>query len=233
MAARGKFIAIEGVDGAGKRTQCELLNQALQTRGIPCAPFAFPRYESTFGRLIAAFLNGDLGRPEAIDAHLSALLYAGDRLEAKPELTAALAEGKTILADRYIASNLAHQAARVAPAQQAEFLSWVRHLEYDIYGLPAEDVLIYLRLLPTEAQRLVGKKPSRNYTPLQRDLLEADLHHLERASEVYDVLARDDARWITVECFDAAAGILRTPEDIHREVLESVESRVFSRTAAK
>src|SRR5579862_1987348 len=148
MALHGQFIAMEGVDGAGKRTQCELLREAMQSRGIPCAPFSFPRYDSTFGRLIASFLNGDLGNPAAIDAHLSALLYAGDRLEAKPELTAALAEGKTILADRYIASNLAHQTARVDPAQRAEFLLWVRHLEYDIYGLPAENLLIYLRLPP-------------------------------------------------------------------------------------
>ncbi len=233
MPSRGQFIAIEGVDGAGKRTQCALLNNALQARGIACAPLSFPRYDSTFGRLIAAFLNGDLGRPETIDAHLSALLYAGDRLEAKSDLTAALAEGKTILADRYIASNLAHQAARVDPAQRAEFLSWVRHLEYGVYGLPAEDLLIYLRLPPQEAQRLVGKKPSRDYTTLQRDVMEADLQHLERASAIYDLLAKDGRRWVTVECFDAAAGALRAPLEIHREVLEAVESRVFPRLAAR
>ena len=232
MAARGKFIAIEGIDGAGKRTQCELLNQALQARGIVCAPFSFPRYDSTFGRLIAAFLNGDLGQPDTIDAHFSALMYAGDRLEAKPNLEAALAAGKTILADRYVASNLAHQGARVDSEQRAEFLSWVRHVEYDIYGLPAEDLLIYLRLTPSEAQRLVGKKPTRSYTTRQRDLLEADLSHLERAAAVYDLLAADDSRWVTIECFDAAASTLRSPEQIHREVLEAVGSRVFSGTTA-
>ena len=114
MASRGTFIAIEGIDGSGKHTQAEWLGRAFAARGIPYVPFSFPRYGSSFGKLIASFLNGEFGRLDAIDAHLSALLYAGDRFEAKPELEAALAAGKTILTDRYVASNLAHQTARVA-----------------------------------------------------------------------------------------------------------------------
>jgi dTMP kinase len=232
MASRGQFIAIEGVDGAGKRTQCELLGEALQKRGIACTSVSFPRYESSFGRLIAGFLNGDMGKLDAIDAHLSALLYAGDRFEAKPDLEATLGAGKTILADRYIASNLAHQTARVAPAQRAEFLAWLKHLEYDIYGLPREDLVIYLRLPAIEAQRLVARKAARSYTTLGHDMLEADLHHLEQAAGIYNLLA-NERNWVTVECLDPAAQAPRTPEDIHAEVLRTVASRVLSRVAAK
>ncbi len=158
MAPRGTFIAIEGIDGSGKHTQAAWLGRALAARGIPCVPFSFPRYGSSFGKLIASFLNGEFGSLEAIDAHLSALLYAGDRFEAKPELEAALASGKTILADRYVASNLAHQTARVAPERREEFMTWLRQLEYGIYGLPVEDLVIYLRVGAVEAQRLVGRK---------------------------------------------------------------------------
>ncbi len=88
MTARGKFIVIEGVDGAGKRTQTDLLTRALEARNIPLARFGFPRYESTFGQLVARFLNGEFGQLENVDPHFSALLYAADRLEAKPELEA-------------------------------------------------------------------------------------------------------------------------------------------------
>ena len=130
MAARGRFIAIEGVDGAGKRTQTDLLSQALVARGIPLLRFSFPRYESSFGRLVARFLNGDFGPLEAVDPHLSALLYAGDRFEAKPELDAALGSGKNVLTDRYIASNLAHQTARVVPEERAVFVAWLRKLVF-------------------------------------------------------------------------------------------------------
>jgi dTMP kinase len=226
MVARGKFIAIEGVDGAGKRTQTDLLSRALEARNVPLARFSFPRYESTFGRLVARFLNGEFGQLESVDAHFSALLYAGDRLEAKPELEAALAKGETILTDRYIASNLAHQTGRVAPERRAEFLAWLRKTEYGIYGLPVEDVVIYLRLPAREAQRMVGLKGARDYTTQARDLQESNLTHLQQAAGVYDLLAREP-NWATVECFDARTEALRPLEDIHREVLAAVESRVW------
>src|SRR5690349_10639080 len=104
---RGKLIVIEGIDGAGKGTQTELLARAFQQRGVPFMRFSFPRYESSFGRLIGRFLNGEFGPLPAVDAHFSALLYAGDRLETKPDLEAALKSGQTVITDRYIGSNLA------------------------------------------------------------------------------------------------------------------------------
>src|SRR5205814_8002476 len=128
----------EGVDGSGKRTQTELLTRALVRKGLSCVTMSFPRYESFFGRMIARFLNGDFGPLEAVDPHFAALLYAGDRLDAKVQIKAELDAGKTILCDRYIASNLAHQGSRVAPDKRAEFLAWLRQLEYEIYGMPRE-----------------------------------------------------------------------------------------------
>jgi hypothetical protein len=70
----------------------------------------------------------------------------------------------------------------------------------------------------------------RDYTAQRRDIQEADLSHLEAASEVYDGLARQ-RNWATVECFDAAR-TLRPPDSIHREVLAAVEARLFSTAPA-
>ena len=228
--ACGKLIVIEGIDGAGKGTQAELLASSLQERGVPFVRFSFPRYESSFGRLIARFLNGEFGPLSAVDAHFSALLYAGDRLEAKPDLEAALNSGRAVLLDRYIASNLAHQAARVPVERRGEFISWLRQLEYGIYGLPAEDLVIYLSVPATEGHRLVGLKSARSYTTMPRDLQESDVLHLKEAALVYDELARA-ANWVTIDCFEAESGKHRPAEEIHRDVLEAVESRVLARSA--
>lgn len=229
MPLRGKFIAIEGIDGSGKRTQLDLLARALQLRGVECAQFSFPRYESSFGKLVAQYLNGDFGPLAAVDAHLSALLYAGDRFESKAELEAALNAGKTVLADRYVASNLAHQTARVAAEKRAEFLAWLRKLEYGLYGLPAEDLVIYLRLPLSEAHRLVGMKAAREYTSKQRDLQEADEKHLEQAASVYESLAKSE-NWVTVECatplVNSEAGGLMSVDEIHKVVVSAVDERV-------
>jgi dTMP kinase len=229
--SRGKLIAIEGVDGAGKRTQTDLLGRALAARGVSCVAFSFPRYESFFGKMIARFLNGEFGSLEEVDPRLAALLYAGDRLEAKPELEEAFAAGKTILADRYIASNLAHQGARVVPKQRSDFLGWLRTLEYEIYGLPAETLVIYLRVKPAEAQQMVERKAARGYTALKHDLLESNLTHLEQTALVYDVLAAEP-NWVTVECLDAASRTMKPPEEIHRAVVGAVEARVLTQRAA-
>jgi dTMP kinase len=225
--SRGKLIVIEGIDGAGKGTQTELLARAFQQRGIPFVRFSFPRYESSFGHLIARFLNGDFGPLPAVDAHFSALLYAGDRFESKPDLVAALNSGSAVVTDRYIASNLAHQAARVATERRPEFISWLRQLEYGIYELPAEDLVIYLRVPAKEGHRLVGLKSARGYTAKSRDLQESDLLHLKEAALVYDELAQAP-NWVTIDCFDAKSEKHRTPEEIHRDVLEAIDARVLS-----
>jgi dTMP kinase len=232
MPARGKFIALEGIDGSGKRTQMELLANELAKRGIAHVRVSFPRYESFFGAMVAQFLNGDFGPLEAVDPHFSALLYACNRLETKPMLQGELAAGKTVLADRYIGSNLAHQTARVPLEQRENFLAWLRRLEYEVYGLPAEDLVVYLRLPAAEAQRLVGTKGARDYTKRQRDLLEADLAHLEAASEIYDRLSREP-NWATIECFDLVRQELRAPGEIHQAVMAAVDARIFSAASAR
>lgn len=222
MTSLGKLIAIEGIDGSGKRTQLELLEKALAARGLTTYSMGFPQYDSWFGKMVGQFLNGDLGALESVDPHFTALLYAGDRFEAKPQITAALDGGKIVLADRYIGSNLAHQTARVPAEKRSEFQAWIEHLEYDIYGLPREDLVLYLRVPPSEAQKLVAKKSARSYTTAKQDILEASLRHLEKATEMYDLLSRR-ASWATVQCFDSARNAIRAPEAIAADVLAAVE----------
>ena len=224
MSTRGKLIVIEGIDGSGKRTQLDMLARSLSERNVPLSQISFPRYDGFFGKLVARFLNGDFGPLDAVDAHFSALLYAGDRYEAKPGIESELSAGRTVLADRYIGSNLAHQGARVRSDDRGEFIDWLKKLEYEIYSLPAEDLVIYLRIPVAEAHRLVGEKGARNYTKLRRDILESDIAHLKAAAEVYDELARQP-HWVRIECFDANACALRSPDAIHAEILNAIEAR--------
>jgi dTMP kinase len=228
----GKLIAIEGIDGSGKRTQVELLANTLRQRGYSVHQTGFPKYESTFGNLIAQFLNGQLGALETVDPRFTALLYAGDRLEAKPELDAALNKGQIVLADRYIGSNLAHQGARSAPETRTQFIDWIRHIEYSIYGLPREQLILYLRVAPEQAQKLVLQKSTRDYTSSAQDLQEASLHHLQNAAAVYDELSAH-APWATIQCFDSVQGTMHSPEEISKEILSVVEPVLAQTILAK
>jgi len=127
-----------------------------------------------------------------------------------------------VLADRYIASNLAHQTARAPAEKRADFLGWIEHLEYGIYGLPRENLVIYLRVPPQEAQALVAHKSARSYTGAVQDIQEASLSHLADAADMYDLLSRRSP-WATIQCFDSVRGGMRLPEEIARDVLAAVE----------
>ena len=221
MTLRGKLIAIEGIDGSGKNTQVRLLEHDLTSRGFSVYSTGFPQYESWFGKMVGQFLNGDLGPLDKVDPHFSAQLYAGDRFEAKSKIVTSLSRGAIVLADRYVASNLAHQTARVPAEKRADFLTWIEHLEYGIYDLPREDLVLYLRVPPHEAQVLVNKKPSRSYTDSTHDILEGSMKHLEEAAGMYDSLSRQTP-WATIQCYDAMRKAMRTPQEILSDILTAV-----------
>ncbi len=130
MTKQGVLIALEGIDGSGKQTQARLLEHSLTNSGHSVLFTGFPQYDSWFGQMITKFLNGELGPLESVDPRFSALLYAGDRFEAKSQLQSALQEGKIVLTDRYIASNMAHQVARAPVEQRSDLLRWIEYLEY-------------------------------------------------------------------------------------------------------
>jgi dTMP kinase len=232
MATRGKLIALEGIDGSGKRTQLDMLARALEGRGMAMFSISFPRYESFFGKLVGRYLDGGFGPLEAVDPHLSAMLYAGDRMEARAEIEAALSAGNIVLADRYIGSNMAHQSARVPQNEREEFFAWLKRLEYGLYALPMEDLVVYLRVPVAQAHHLIGLKSARAYTSLKRDIQEADTKHLEETAIIYDRLATE-ANWARIDCINPASGELHSPEDIHQAVIQAVETRILSWASAR
>jgi dTMP kinase len=205
-----------------------LLAQAFAARGNQVFTTGFPQYDSWFGKMVGQFLNGDFGPLESVDPHFTALLYAGDRFERRQPILSALDRGQVVIADRYIASNLAHQAARIAPEARTSFRAWIEHLEYDIYGLPREDLVLYLRVPPRTAQSLVAKKTARSYTDSGHDLQESDLRHLGAAADIYDKLA-NSPNWKTVECFDEARRSMRPQDNIAAEILSAALDCLASR----
>ena len=104
---RGKFIAFEGGEGAGKSTQARLLARALMARGIACTvtrePGGTPGAEAIRGLLLSAEGAGWLPRAEA-------LLFAAARSDHVERLIEpALAQGSWVICDRFVDSSRAYQ----------------------------------------------------------------------------------------------------------------------------
>jgi dTMP kinase len=221
-------VAIEGIDGSGKGTQAVMLRDALERGGRSCGLIAFPRYQvTTFGRTIARYLNGEFGDLAAAGPHFAALLYAGDRFESLPLIQSEIASRDVLLFDRYVASNLAHQAAKLPPSEREPFIAWVESIEFGVYSLPCAHLTIYLEMPVATARELIAKKPSRVYTTKPADLHEADADYLERTAEVYRDLAARDASWTCVPC--CSAGQLRTAESVHADIRRLVEQTIEHR----
>lgn len=219
------IIAIEGIDGSGKNTQTEILLSKLINEGFVASKMGFPCYESTFfGQEVANYLNGKFGSLSEVPTKFSSLLYAGDRFEKKHEIIEKSSDNKILVIDRYVASNIAHQTAKLCNEERGILKQWIENLEYNIYGLPKPDVCILLNLDVSTSSGLVMKKESRSYTNKNKDLHEEDDDYLSKVAVVYKDLAMESSYWITIECLDK--GALRSIEDISEEIFSKVTSLI-------
>jgi dTMP kinase len=218
----GVLLAIEGIDGSGKGTQAGRLCETAAAKGYRAASFSFPLYDrNPFSRAIADYLNGEFGAADDVHPELAALLYAGDRFHARPRLLAALEEHDLVVCDRYVASNAAHQGAKLEGAARRRLLDWLEEVEYGEFGLPRPDLVVLLDAPVALARELVGRKAARGYTTLEADIHEADAGHSGATREVYLELARRDG-WRVVSTADQN-GTVREVADVAAEVWSSVE----------
>lgn len=163
-----------------------LLRDLAREKGYSSTTFSFPRYDSNpFSRGVAAYLNGTFGSANSVSPYLSALLYAGDRFTARASLLAARDTSDIVFIDRYVDSNIAHQASKLVESERSSFISWIEEVEYGVYGLPRADETIFLQVPTQEAARLVARKAARNYTDLAADIHEADEEYLQACAGVY------------------------------------------------
>jgi len=143
---RGAFIVIEGLDRAGKTTQVKKLNDALYERGQNVRQLRFPDRSTTIGQMIDKYLRSET----EIEDHVIHLLFSTNRWELASSIEASLAEGTTVIVDRYYYSGMIYSAAK---GNRSLPLDWARDPEV---GLPRPDLVIFLDLAPEQAEARGG-----------------------------------------------------------------------------
>ncbi|MGC0364904.1 dTMP kinase [Rhodococcus sp. 27YEA15] len=190
----GILVAVEGLDGAGKRTLIGKVVDELGRSGRSVATLDFPRYgRSVPADLAAEALRGAHG-DLAHSVNAMAVLFALDRAGACEQITELSASHDIVLLDRYVASNAAYNAARMRQGVDGEMVAWVRELELVRLAMPAPDLQIYLQV-PVELaeQRARGREAqdaSRDLDAYERD---GDLQ--SRTGALYAELAATD--WVS------------------------------------
>lgn len=223
------LLVIEGLDGAGKSTQVSMLQEHLTQKGISYKYLHFPRTDSpVYGDLISRFLRGELGDNNQVNPYLVALIYAGDRADAKALLEQWMEEEVTIILDRYVYSNIAYQCAKLHDENQRNDLKkWILHTEFDYFKLPKPDLNIFLDVPFSFTKRKLTEQRSgndRDYLNGARDIHEEDLSFQERVREVYLSLEKEDS-FVRIDCSSAQAQML-PPDEIFAKI-KSELTKVF------
>ena len=221
------LIVLEGLDGAGKSTQVKRLREYLTQRCGSLEYIHFPRYEApVYGDLITRFLKGEFGSIEAVHPQLVALLFAEDRHGAAPVMRQALKEGKTVLLDRYVYSNIAYQCAKLKDVQErGKLRDWIFNTEYGNFELPKPDLNLFLDVpIGFVEQSLTHQREGqdRNYLAGAQDIHEASIAFQQAVRDMYVAETARDPKFRRIDC-SGAQGEMLPPDAIFDKVRAAVD----------
>jgi len=217
----GKLIVFEGIDGSGKSTQFEMMCERLLSEDRHFKRLVFPRYNEPSSALIKMYLGGDFGtNPDSVNAYAASSFYAVDRYASfVQDWREYYEDGGLILTDRYTTSNALHQGAKVAAENREHFFKWLYDYEFNLIGLPAPDLVIYMDIEVEIAEMRLRQRETETAT--NADIHENDMVYLsnsvksgKQAAELYG--------WHRIKC--VCDGVERDKKDIHNEIYK----RVFS-----
>ena len=215
----GKLLVIEGLDGGGKKTQSNLLYNHLLEDGFKTKLISFPLYDTPAGKLVAAYLQGEIGNKEDVPPELPALFYALDRYQAKWDIEQLLEDGYIVVVDRYSPSNLAFQTAKFPDKKKKEFLKWIEIVESRV---PTPDRVFYMNVPIATIRQWIKNRNQREFelTDL-KDIHERDYEYQQKVQKMYIKLAKKH-KWEVIN-YATSSGTIRSRSSIHKEIWERVE----------
>lgn len=226
MQNNSRFIAIEGLDGAGKSTQIALLTEYFNKQGIETRFVHFPIVqEGIFGALIARFLRGEFGDVKNVHPQLVALLFAEDRKAFAYKLKEWLAGGYVVLVDRYVLSNIAFQCAKLQTEEEKkELREWINMFEYEYNGIPQPDLSVYLDVPFSFTEKALTERRSgeeRKYLNGKEDIHEKDFSLQLAVKREYEVLANTDPSVTKITCYDSGQQ-MKSIAEIHEAIIYNI-----------
>jgi dTMP kinase len=185
--ASGLFISLEGIDGVGKSTQSDLLEEFLRAQGREVVR-TFEPGGTELGQEIRHLL---LHRKGDVAPRAEALLYAADRAHhVASKIRPALERGEVVLTDRYLDSSVAYQGVgRALSAEDVRAISM-----FAVEGLlPDLTILLDLEAAAAAARRnTTGEAPDR----LERE--KVDFFEAVRQAFL-DMAAAEPNRWLVID----------------------------------
>lgn len=223
---KGQIIVIEGTDGSGKRTQTEELYKHLIADGKNVRMQSFPCYESLSSGSVKKYLQGDLGQhADDVNAYQSSVFFTADRvatyLDKKLGLKEHYENGGIVVFDRYVQSNMVHQASKIKDFNEREkFLNWLNQLEFEDLSLPKADKVFFLDMPISVSKKLANSRTNLK-AGTKQDIHEQDEKYLQHCYDTAKYVA-NKFNWITIPCLDKN-GNLKTAKEIHEEIYKKYD----------
>ncbi len=201
----GLLIAVEGIDGSGKTTQCNLLNEWLEKQGYSVLRLAEPS-KGEYGQEIRRLAHA--GRLEPRREYELFLLDRED--DVATNILPGLKRGKIVLMDRYYLSSMAYQGALGIPVEEIE--------EANERIAPRPDLVLLMKISPEVSLARVQKREEGGAGP---NLFEQIDYQKKVAAEF------DKIEWPEIQRIDATQSIA----DIHQLIRAHVKSLLQKRWA--
>ena len=197
----GISIAIEGIDGSGKRTLAENIKKKFDELDIDSEIISFPRHKEEFsGELVDKFLYEGLKfNDNEYKALREGALYAIDRMvslgrireNGKSKLDE-YEEGKILIFDRYLSSNFIHRSKNMDRNELDRYMIKMKYLEFMLMGIPKPDVTFVLSVKPEVSYENIIKRG--------REIDENEsLENLTKAYENLEYLCNKEG-YILIDC---------------------------------
>lgn len=216
-----KFIAVEGVDGAGKTLQTKLLARHLRSLGFSVATVSFPEYRSQVGAVIGAILSEDCTVPR-LNPKEMAVLYACDRAAViNTRLRSILGRYDFIISNRFTLSSQVYQSIM---AKQRSLGLWVDRLEHELLCIPRPDLYLVLDTPVSFAARHNVSKRRRRYID-GIDVYERNSQTQRLARSYYIRSAKQNKNAVLIKC--SISTRLLSPATIHEEIFNALKQRRF------
>ena len=212
-------IAIEGLDGCGKKTQSEKLVTYLEERGVRTKLVSFPAYDEPLGDLLKRYLDGEF---YGLDTNIAAMMYTLNRaftiqgMRAEP-ISNRGAQYDFVVCDRYVGSNFIHQMPRLRLSQWEKFIRDQEKLEYEYFGLPKPSLTICLDMHPDITRNLLMRRYQGDRSKM--DALEHN-HTYNLQCRVAEMFAAGVLGWKVVDCSDGL--VPRSEDDISNDIINIV-----------
>lgn len=221
---KGKFIVFEGLDGSGKSTQAELLIDFLRKKDFKIAKIDFPQYGEKSAGMVEEYLKGKYGSSRKVGPYRASIFYACDRYDASFKIRKWLSQGRIVVSNRYVSSNIGHQGGKIrGRRKRKKYIKWLYNLEYNIFAIPKPDITIFLKTSPILSYIMAPKNIDRDkkkYLKSEiRDVHERNILHLRRAMISYIQFSREfPEKFEVIKCTDK--GKMLPPEEIHEMILK-------------